>query len=159
MRCGNAMETSPPQAAPEPGNFYKASRIPIIFFFIIFFPIKIQYQHFLCLCLKLFVSVPQLGFCPVQSCLLQAKHPGLHSPQLWHLQFHVMKGTSKVMGLVFVSSHNEIKQMVKSYILGGRNNCLLSSWSSMRFVVYFHSIWVYSIVQEGCFTLWTVFSI
>lgn len=73
MRRGSAMETSPSQAAPEAGNFYKAPRIPIDFFF----PKKIQHQYFSCRCLKLFVSVSQLGFCPVQSCLLQAnKTPG-----------------------------------------------------------------------------------
>lgn len=100
-----------------------------------------------------FVCMSLMEFCPVQSCLLEAKHSGLDSV-LWHLQLPMTKGISKETEFVF-HLWKKWKWTVKHLIFEKWNNGLCSSWSSVRFIVYFQYHWDYRTVQEGPFTCYT----
>lgn len=79
------------------------------------------------------VGVSLVEFCPVQPCLLQAKHPGLDSPLPWHLHLPMTKGISKEAEFFCPSSKKEMKANSETLHLGRTNNILCPSWSSVRF--------------------------
>lgn len=107
-----------------------------------------------------FIGLSPVESCPVQSCLLQAKHPGLDSLLcLGIFTFLWQRAFPKNLYLSVFHLTKNWKQTVKYCIFKRWNNSLCSSWSSVRFIVYFQYHWCYSTVQEGSFTLYIMFPV
>lgn len=83
-----------------------------------FFPPKNNTDIFhFCIISSHFVGVSLMEFCPVQPCLLQAKHPGLDSTLPWHFHLPMTKAFPKKLNFTVLHLSKNWKQTVKHCIL------------------------------------------